>query len=53
VLVIDTRAGAIVEHLRLIGGVRELFDVAAIPGKTCPMSLGPQSPELGSLISIE
>lgn len=53
VLVIDTRAGAIVEYLRLIGSVRELFDVAAIPGKTCPMSVGPQSSEMSSLVSVE
>jgi uncharacterized protein (TIGR03032 family) len=53
VLVIDTRAGSIVEFIRLVGEIRELFDVAAIPGTACPMAIGTDSPEMRTMLSFD
>lgn len=52
-LVIDIRAGGIVEFIRLVGEIRELFDVAVISGLTCPMAIGADSPEMRNLLSFD
>ena len=49
--IVDLRSGDIVEWLRIDGAIRELFDVAILPGVTCPMAVGIGSPELNSLVS--
>ena len=53
VCVVDLRTGDIVEWIRLDGAIKELFDVAVIPGVVCPMALGVQSPDIQSLISFD
>lgn len=53
VLIIDTRKGDIVEFLRLSGEVKELFDVAVLPGVVCPMAVGIHSPDLSTLITVD
>lgn len=53
VLIINVRTGAIVEWLRLGGDVSELFDVAAMAGVQCPMSIGPASLEIQTTITLE
>src|SRR5262249_26587263 len=40
ILVINLATGDIVEHIRLDGAIRELFDVAVIPQTVCPMAIG-------------
>lgn len=46
VLLINLVTGSIDGWLRLDGPVQELFDVAALPGVTCPRSLAPNTREL-------
>lgn len=46
VQVIDLTKGQCVDWFRIDGAVAELYDVEAVPGVTCPMALGPSSPEL-------
>lgn len=53
VLVISLQSGDIVEHVRLDGAIKELFDVAVIPGAVCPMAIGIDSPEISSMITFE
>jgi len=53
VQIVNPRNGDIVEWLRLDGGVRELFDVAVLPGVRCPMALPTFGPDLASFITIE
>jgi len=53
VCVVDQRSGDIVEWIRIGGNIRELFDVAVIPGVVCPMALGVQSSEVRSMISFD
>lgn len=53
VLIVDLATGDIVEWIRLEGGITELFDVAAMPGVRCPMSLGPASLEIRSTITFD
>ncbi len=48
---IDLNTGDIQQWLRLEGQVRELFDVAVIPGVRCPMGVSPQSREFATTIS--
>jgi uncharacterized protein (TIGR03032 family) len=49
--VIDLNTGDVQQWLRLEGQVRELFDVAVIPGVRCPMGVSPQSREFATTIS--
>ncbi len=51
-LVINLRHGEIVEWVKLDGAIAELFDVAALPGVTCPMSVGVDTLEIEGTISI-
>ena len=53
ILIIDIKAGAIVEFIKLVGEIKELFDVKIIPGKRCPMAIGTQAPEMRSLLSFD
>lgn len=52
VLIVDLATGDTVEWIRLDGEIAELFDVTAMPGVNCPMSIGPSSPDLASTISF-
>lgn len=38
--VIDLKTGKCAEWLKIDGGMREIYDVAVLPGFKCPMSLG-------------
>ena len=53
VCIIDLRSGDLVEWIRLTGAIRELFDVAVLPGTSCPMALGANSSDIRSLISFD
>jgi uncharacterized protein (TIGR03032 family) len=46
--IIDLNTGNVQQWLRLEGQVRELFDVAIIPGVRCPMGVSPQSREFAA-----
>lgn len=52
-LVIDTRSGDTVEWLRIEGVVRELFDVAVVPGIRNPAAIGFMTDEIRRVISID
>jgi len=52
-LVIDTVTGDTVEWLRIEGVVRELFDVAALPGVANPALIGFKGDEINRVLSIE
>jgi len=41
----------VLQWIRLEGLVRELFDVAVIPGARCPMAISPQAPEFSSTVT--
>jgi uncharacterized protein (TIGR03032 family) len=49
--VIDLATGACVDWFRIDGPVAELYDLAVIPGFTCPMAVSPGSPEAAALIT--
>jgi hypothetical protein len=42
----DLAKGTCAEWFRIDGAVKELFDVAVITGHACPMSIGPNAPEI-------
>jgi uncharacterized protein (TIGR03032 family) len=50
--VIDTGSGEIIAWARIEGVVRELYDVAFIPGVRCPSAIGFRTDEVKHLISI-
>lgn len=50
--IVDLGTGAVTETLFIDGVVRELYDVAILPGRRQPGCLGPLSPELKSSISL-
>jgi len=52
-LVIDTKNGDTVEWVRIEGVVRELFDVAVLPGVRNPAAIGFVSDEIQRVISID
>ena len=52
-LVIDTKSGDTVEWLRIEGVVRELFDVAVLPGVRNPAAIGFVTDEIQRVISID
>ena len=51
--IIDTHNGDILHWLRFEGEIRELFDVAFIPGVRAPMCVGLASSEMRSLVTAE
>ncbi|MDB5578989.1 MAG: hypothetical protein JWR80_4165 [Bradyrhizobium sp.] len=53
VLIVNLATGDIVEWIRLEGHITELFDVTAIPGITCPMSVGPGTVEIQSTVTFD
>jgi len=53
VCIVDLRSRDIVEWIRFGGEIKELFDVAIIPGVACPMALGIASPDIESMITFE
>lgn len=53
ICVVDLRSGDIVQWIRLVGFIKELFDVGVLPGVQCPMALGVGTPELQQTISFE
>ena len=52
-LIIDTRTGDTVEWVRLEGLVRELFDVAVLPGVRNPAAIGFKTDEVTRVIAID
>jgi uncharacterized protein (TIGR03032 family) len=52
-LVVDLRTGDVVHSLTITGLVRELYDVAALPGVQIPSALGFKTEEIRRTISIE
>jgi uncharacterized protein (TIGR03032 family) len=53
VLIVNLTSGDIVEWVKLDGNISELFDVAAMPGVKCPMSVGPSTPEIQNSITFD
>jgi uncharacterized protein (TIGR03032 family) len=51
-LIIDLRSGDVAHWVRVEGMVRELYDVAVLPGVARPMALGFKSDEIQRLIAI-
>jgi uncharacterized protein (TIGR03032 family) len=51
-LVIDLKTGNVAHWLRVEGMVRELYDVAVLPGVSRPMALGFKTDEIERLIAI-
>lgn len=51
--VIDLQSGDIRHWIRFDGFIKELFDVAVLPGVACPMAVGLGTPELQHIITIE
>ena len=49
--IIDLAKVTCAEWFRIDGAVKEIFDVAVIKGSACPMSIGPEAPELLSFIT--
>lgn len=52
-LVVDTRTGDQVHWMRFEGAVKELFDVAVIPGVLRPAALGFSNDEIRRTLSVE
>jgi uncharacterized protein (TIGR03032 family) len=52
VQVVELSTGNVIQWLRLDGAIRELFDVAVLPGVRCPLAVSPSSPEFASMISV-
>jgi len=49
--IIDLAKATCAEWFRIDGAVKEIFDVAVIKGHACPMSIGPEAPELIKFIT--
>ena len=52
VMVIDLRSGTLLEWMYFEGRIRELFDIAVLPGVRCPTALGPGTEEIRSNIRV-
>ncbi len=52
VMIINLVTGDTVEWIRLDGHITELFDVTAMPGVRCPMSIGPANPDMQATITF-
>jgi uncharacterized protein (TIGR03032 family) len=52
-MVVDTKTGDTVQWVRLEGVVRELFDVAVLPGIRNPAAIGFKTDEIQRVISID
>ena len=53
VQVIDLDKGACVDWFRIDGHVAELYDLALIEGRRCPMAVSPSSSDASSLITFD
>jgi uncharacterized protein (TIGR03032 family) len=51
--VIDLRSGDVAHWLRIEGMVRELYDVAVLPGVSRPMALGFKTDEIQRMIAVD
>lgn len=51
--VIDLDRRCCIDWLRIDGAVTELFDVCAVPGFKCPMTVSPGSPDAAGLITFD
>ena len=51
-LIIDLRTGDVEHWVRVEGMVRELYDVAVLPGVSRPMALGFKTDEIQRMIAI-
>ena len=49
----DTQTGDVVEWVRIEGVVRELYDIAVLPGLRCPSIIGLKGTELLRVLSID
>jgi uncharacterized protein (TIGR03032 family) len=52
-MIVDLRTGDVVHSLTIEGIVRELYDVAVLPGVTMPSALGFKTEEIRRLITID
>ena len=52
-LIVDTETGDTVEWVRIEGVVRELFDVAILPGVRCPSLIGLKGNDVMRVLSID
>ena len=52
-MVIDLRSGDVAHWLRIEGMVRELYDVAVLPGVTRPMALGFKTAEIQRTFAVD
>jgi uncharacterized protein (TIGR03032 family) len=52
-MIVDLRSGDVVHSLTIEGIVRELYDVAVLPGVTMPCALGFKTEEIRRTITIE
>jgi chemotaxis signal transduction protein len=52
-MVVDLQSGDVVHWLRIEGVVRELYDVAVIPGRRRPSPIGFRSDEIRRVISVD
>ena len=53
VMVIDLKRGDVVHWLRIEGIVEELYDVALIPGLTCPSAIGFKTGEIRRVLHMD
>lgn len=51
--IVDLNSGRCVEWFRIDGDIGELYDVAVLPNAICPKSLGPATPDVLGLITVE
>ncbi len=51
--VVDLTSGDMIEWVRIQGVIRELYDVAALPGVRCPSAIGFKTDEVKRVISVE
>ncbi|EYD75518.1 hypothetical protein Rumeso_02864 [Rubellimicrobium mesophilum DSM 19309] len=52
-MVVDLATGDVVHWLRLQGVVRELYDVALLPGRRTPSMIGFRSDEIRRVLSVD
>lgn len=52
-LVVDLKSGDAVEWVRIEGVISELFDVAFLPGTSCPSAIGLKGQEILRVINID
>ncbi len=53
VQIISLRDGSVAQWIRFDGAIQELFDVCVLPGVKDAITLGPQSTEIQSFITVE